>query len=159
MLLYRIADARHPIWDGTGAFIMGGRFNSPGRRVIYAALTYSGAMLEILAHANIGKIPATQAYVEASVPTNVAREQWTWEQLPSGWDSAGSKVAKAFGDAWIQEQRSAILLVPSVITRVDFNALVNPLHPDFSRITVSEARPVVWDRRLLRQGSMRVRGG
>ena len=53
---YRIADVRQPIFDGNGAALYGGRWNSPGRRVIYAAETYAGAMLEKLAQANVGRI-------------------------------------------------------------------------------------------------------
>ncbi|WP_244129506.1 RES domain-containing protein, partial [Burkholderia gladioli] len=37
MKLYRIADRRHPVWSGTGSMLVGGRFNSPGQPVIYAA--------------------------------------------------------------------------------------------------------------------------
>ena len=47
MRLYRIGDGRHPLWDGTGAALIGGRWNSPGRPLIYASLIYGGAMLEI----------------------------------------------------------------------------------------------------------------
>lgn len=150
MLLYRIADTRHPVWDGTGAFIMGGRFNSPGRMVIYAAQTYSCALLEVLAHANIGRLPASQAYVEASAPEGIAYEKWTADRLPAGWDSSDTKVARTFGDAWLDERRSAVLLIPSVIARLDFNALVNPFHPDFQQLTVSKPQPVIWDQRLFR---------
>jgi RES domain-containing protein len=32
---YRLADERYLIFDGGGAMLMGGRWNSPGRRVIY----------------------------------------------------------------------------------------------------------------------------
>lgn len=42
-----------PLWDGTGAALVGGRWNSPGRPVIYGSLSYSCAMLEMLAHASI----------------------------------------------------------------------------------------------------------
>jgi RES domain-containing protein len=53
MIAYRIIDARHPIFDPTGAMLHGGRWNSVGGRVIYAAETYAGALLEILAHSNL----------------------------------------------------------------------------------------------------------
>ena len=48
MQIFRIADSRHPVWSGTGAMLVGGRFNSPGRPVIYGALSFAGAMLEVL---------------------------------------------------------------------------------------------------------------
>lgn len=72
MKFYRIADTRHTIWSGTGAMLAGGRFNSPGRPVIYAALTFAGAMLEVLVHARIGIMPKTHAWVDAR--RNVPRD-------------------------------------------------------------------------------------
>ncbi|KVK73446.1 hypothetical protein WS90_31570 [Burkholderia cepacia] len=148
MKLYRIADTRHTIWSGTGAMLAGGRFNSPGRPVIYAALTFAGAMLEVLVHARIGKVPKTHGWVEAAVPDDVLAEHHTPETLPAGWDAAALQVARRFGDAWLTESRSALLVVPSVVARAEFNVLVNPMHPDAARIVVADPQPVVWDERL-----------
>jgi len=72
---YRIADRRHRIFDGAGAASFGGRWNSPGRRVIYAAETYAGAMLEILAHANIGRIPRSHSWIEILIGNGVKTEE------------------------------------------------------------------------------------
>jgi len=148
MKLFRIADTRHTIWSGTGAMLVGGRFNSPGRPVIYAALTFAGAMLEVLVHARIGKVPKTHAWVEATVPDDVPIERHTADTLPAGWGGAAQQPARQLGDAWLAESRTAILVVPSVVARAEFNVLVNPSHPDAARITVADPQPVVWDERL-----------
>lgn len=148
MQIYRIADGRHPIWDGSGAGLIGGRWNSPGKPVIYGSLSYSCAMLEILAHANTGRVPETHQYVIAEVPKDVSVEILLEDTLPQGWDSENTASARAFGDQWLNEARSAILIVPSVIARLDRNALVNPLHPDAKKLIVSEPKKVVWDKRL-----------
>ncbi|WP_046061098.1 RES family NAD+ phosphorylase [Methylotuvimicrobium alcaliphilum] len=148
MQIYRIADGRHPIWDGTGAAFIGGRWNSPGKPVIYGSLSYSCAMLEILAHANTGRIPETQQYVIVDVPGSVSVEIVDENQLPEGWDSENNVPARAFGDQWLNQARTAILIVPSVIARLDQNALVNPLHPDANNFIVSEPKKVIWDKRL-----------
>ncbi|MEA3120822.1 MAG: hypothetical protein QOH33_363 [Paraburkholderia sp.] len=148
MRIYRIADRRHPVWDGTGALLIGGRFNSPGRAVIYGATTFAGAMLELLVHARIGKVPRTHVVATAEVPDEVSIERADAASLPAGWDSPDSEVAQAFGDRWIVEQRTAVLLVPSVVAREEWNALVNPAHPLAPRIVVGEPRAVVWDERL-----------
>ena len=50
MTAWRITRTRHPPYDGTGAHDWGGRWNSRGRRVIYGADSFAGAILEILAH-------------------------------------------------------------------------------------------------------------
>lgn len=148
MRLFRIADKRRPLWDGSGAAQVGGRWNSPGRPVIYASLSYSCAMLEILAHAGIGRIPATHSHVIADVPDDVAIERRGVSSLPSDWDAEGSLSARVVGDRWLEEGRTAILIVPSVVARLEWNALVNPLHPDAVRLVVARPEPVIWDRRL-----------
>lgn len=148
MQLVRIADSRHPVWDGTGAALFGGRFNSPGRAVIYGALTCAGAMLEVLVHARIGKVPRHQIVVTAQVPDDVPVERAEPGMLPAGWDTADLGIARAYGDRWIGEARSAVLLVPSVVVRGEWNAMVNPVHPDAGRIVVGAPEAVVWDARL-----------
>ena len=148
MQLYRIADSRHPLWDGTGAAMVGGRWNSPGRPIIYASVSYACAMLEILVHANIGRIPATHAYVVAEVPDSVFIERHDAQSLPAGWDGDDPSVARRFGDQWLQEARSAVLVVPSVVATLECNALINPLHADARHLQVSPSQKVIWDQRL-----------
>jgi RES domain-containing protein len=150
MRLFRIADRRHPLWDGTGAALLGGRWNSPGTPVIYAATSHAGAMLEVLARSGIGRVPTTHALLIADVPDAVSIERVAASALPAGWDLPDSAVSRDFGDAWLEGRRSAVLLVPSVIAPHDWNAMVNPQHPETARIAVDHPVPVVWDRRLFR---------
>jgi RES domain-containing protein len=153
MQIWRIADQRHPIWDGTGAALMGGRWNSPGRPVIYGALSFAGAMLEVLVHSNTGRVPVTHRCIVVDVPGEVPVEQVPLAALPADWDARGSALARGLGDRWLDERRSAVLLVPSVVARLEWNALVNPFHPAAARLKPGEPQPVVWDRRLFERGS------
>lgn len=153
MQIYRIGDSRHPIWDGTGAAMVGGRWNSPGRPAIYGSLSFACAMLEILVHANIGRIPSTHCYVVAEVPGNVAIERHGAQSLPNGWDSDNSSIARRFGDQWLQEARSAVLVVPSVVAKLEWNAVINPLHPNANQLLVSATQKVIWDQRLFTRWS------
>ena len=146
--IFRIGDSRHPLWDGHGAALVGGRWNSPGRQAIYGTLSYACAMLETLAHANIGRVPATHCYVVADVPQRLIIERHDSNSLSIGWDSENLSIARLFGDRWLTEARSAVLLVPSVVARLEFNALVNPLHPDAARLIISKPEKVLWDKRL-----------
>jgi RES domain-containing protein len=145
---YRIADSRHPLFDGQGAMLFGGRWNSPGRRVIYAAETYAGAMLEVLAHANIGRLPKHHAWIEITIPEDVAIEEADPARI-AGWDAADLTASRAFGDAWYDERRSAVLIVPSMVTRVERNILIHQQHPDFARLSASAPAAVEWDKRLI----------
>ncbi|CAB3775089.1 RES family NAD+ phosphorylase [Paraburkholderia humisilvae] len=148
MQIFRIADRSHPVWNGTGAMLGGGRFNSPGRSVIYGAMSFGGAMLEILVHARIGKVPKTHVWVEAEVRDGVMAEQQTVDSLPDGLDASALQVARAFGDTWLTEARLAVFVVPSVVARQESNVLVNPVHPEAARLVVSPPLPVIWDERL-----------
>lgn len=153
MRIVQIADSRHPAWSGVGAMLVGGRFNSSGRPAIYGALNFACAMLEVLVHARIGKVPKHHVWVEVDVPEDASVEYATIDELPMGWDAPDAQVARRFGDRWIEEGRSAILVVPSVVARAECNAVVNPAHPDARRLEVSAPQPVVWDQRLFVGGS------
>lgn len=150
MRIFRIADGRHPVWDGGGAALVGGRWNSPGNPVIYASLSYACALLEVLVHANTGRLPKHHQWVCADVPDGMRVEQPSLQELPKGWDSDYLTQARNFGDQWLKDKRSAILLVPSIVSRLDLNALVNPLHPEANNLTISLPEPVIWDSRLFR---------
>ena len=148
---YRLADERYPIFDGGGAMLLGGRWNSPGCRVIYAALTFAGAMLEVLVHTNTGRVPTHHAYMEIFIPATVPVERLDGSTIPD-WDAPGYGVSRALGDAWYDSGRSAVLVVPSVVSQVDCNVLIHQEHPDFLQLQASEPRPVRWGRRLFRDG-------
>jgi RES domain-containing protein len=143
---FRIADKRHAIFDGSGAMLHGARWNSPGRRVIYAAETYAGALLEILVHAS-GSVPRSQVYIEIEIPAAVSIEEIKPNEVPR-WDARSFEASRAFGDRWYDERRTAVLLVPSVVAGVERNVLLNQEHRDFARIRAGQPLPVRWDARL-----------
>ena len=145
---WRVAKRRHPAFDGTGAMLYGGRWNSAGRRAIYAADTFAGAILEILAHASRPRtLPGLHHAVRIEYPADVC-ERLGAEALP-GWDTKGSPEALEYGDRWLEEGRSAVLIVPAVPSRpVGCLVIINPEHPDAGQLMVSEQFDVPWDDRL-----------
>jgi RES domain-containing protein len=145
---WRIADGRFDPLSPVGASLVGGRWNSPGLGVIYASHSFAGAMLECLAHAGIGRVPRTHVAVAIAIAAAVTVEPHDERSLPPGWDHSDLQVARAFGDAWIRERRTAVLIVPSVVARREGNVLINPQHPDFRKIAAGSPEPVVWDTRL-----------
>ncbi len=153
MVAFRIADRRHAIFDATGAMLKGARWNSPGKRVIYAAETYAGAVLEILVHANLASVPNTLASVTIDIPSDIEFESLSSTDLP-GWDAEDLLSSRTFGDRWLQERRTAVVFVPSVVLRGrEHNVLINPEHPDFARIQASAPEPISWDPRLFSRSS------
>jgi RES domain-containing protein len=151
VIAYRIADARHPIFDATGAMLHGGRWNSRGLRVIYAAETYAGALLEVLVHSNLSQPPRNHKVIRIIVPDKVVMETLSVTGLPD-WYAEDMHASRAFGDRWIGENRTAVLRVPSLITTGrENNLLFNPLHPQFGLIKAGKPEAVDWDERLFRR--------
>jgi RES domain-containing protein len=136
-----------PVFDGTGAELVGGRWNSAGRKVIYAGASFAIALLERLVQTGLGRIPAASRFVEIAIPEGLAVEEVDPGAL-AGWDDPDAEAARRFGDRWLTEGRTAILSVPSAVTRIDRNLVLNPAHPDFARVTAGHEREVAWDRRL-----------
>jgi RES domain-containing protein len=148
MRAYRIGDpsGRYPIYSGEGAARTEGRWHEKGQEVIYASEHYSTAMLEKLVHWN-GILPPNQHFVTIEIPSGISYEVVTKDSL-AGW--IHQDVARRFGSRWLADRRSAALLVPSIVARMERNILINPQHPDARLITAGLEEPVVWDGRLFR---------
>ena len=62
------------------------------------------------------------------------------------------EVTRAWGDRWLQEGRSALLLVRSVLVPESINMLINTRHPEAARIRRVAAFPYPLDARLVSRG-------
>ncbi len=145
---YRIGDPNgaYPIFDSTGARLFPGRWNSAASPVIYTSEHYSTAMLEKLAHGN-GRVPPHQHWIAITIPAGVSYEVFSTAHHP-GWDAADCMVAKTYGEAWQRSLRSLILIVPSILARIENNILINDRHPEGPRVTHGLHQPIWWDGRL-----------
>ena len=154
--LVRVCKARYPVFDGTGAALEGGRWNSPGAPVIYAALSYAGALLEILVHAGTDDLPGPHHGVVIDVPAGIAVQRLAPAAVP-GWDAPDERASRAAGDRWRASGQSAVLLVPSVVAAPhDWNAVIDRRHPDTVRLVISAPTPVAWDPRLFTRTRRRI---
>lgn len=144
MRVYRLGTRAFPVWDGTGAALVGGRWNPVGVPVIYAAGSLALAMLErLVQRSRLGQT----LLVEADVPDDIAIED-LMTSPPPHWRALGSPEAVAAGGEWAASRRTALLRVPSALVPREPNYLINPAHPDAARIVVGTAEPLVWDSRL-----------
>ena len=141
----RAADA----WDGEGAYRYGGRWNSRGTRVVYSSQSLSLALLEILVHLDQTRAAPKLVAFFADIPAACI------EDLSVGTQSNGLlsaplavKNPRRFGDAWIEEASSLALRVPSAVIPTEQNILINPGHPDFKRIRISQPEVFRFDDRL-----------
>lgn len=136
-------------FTGEGAWRNGGRWNSPGKHVVYVSEHQSTAALEIFVHTVPFLVPEIYKAFRLEWPDGVMEELPT-NKWPTDWRSpAPSLETIEIGDRWIRERRSAVLAVPSAISPDDRNFLLNPKHPGFKRIRVAPPIDYEFDPRLL----------
>ncbi len=133
-------------FNGEGARLYGGRWNSAGTSVVYASGTKALAALESLVHLNP---PVIFKYVAIPIEFDESLVEKA-TVLPTDWtDEPPPPSTKNIGDRWVKEARSAVLELPSVIIPGEPNFVLNPAHPDFRKITVGKPEFFSFDPRLL----------
>jgi RES domain-containing protein len=136
------------VFDGSGAFRWGGRWTSPGRYVIHAAESYALALLENMVHFNLAEMPPHLSAVPLRIPADVPREVLGAHDL-AGWDApAPYSASRQHGDRWYDERRTAVLVVPSVLSPFECNVLIHQEHPDARSTEVGDSVPTTLDQRL-----------
>ena len=136
-------------FDGEGARVNGGRWNSVGISVIYTARSVSLAILEMLVH---GAAPLVSNYslIPVSFDSTLLLDVDV-NSLPAGWHKyPAPAVTIAIGNKWFQSRRSVIFRVPSAVVASESNYLLNPKHPDFGAIVVGDPTDLPLDPRLTR---------
>jgi RES domain-containing protein len=142
----RSVHAANPL-SGEGAARSGSRWNLPGVRIGYTSSSRPLAVLEMLVHVTRESVPEDIILIPIDVPGALIAEL---ETPPKNWNALPySDPGRHAGDRWARDKKSAALLVPSVVLPAEKNLLINPLHPEFSKVKVHapEIHPI--DRRLL----------
>ncbi|HUF57643.1 MAG TPA: RES domain-containing protein [Thermohalobaculum sp.] len=145
---WRLVNPRYaPGIDGEGARRWGGRWNSPGRPVVYAASSLALAVLEYFVHVppamrRAGRFPELVA-VRLSVAAKGIGDADAEGILGGG----GDAICRARGDAWLRDGATPALRVPSVIVPQESNLLLNPHHPDLD-VRTEASEPFRFDPRL-----------
>jgi RES domain-containing protein len=139
VLAWRLCREPFATLDGEGARLYGGRWNSPGRPLVYAASTAALAVLEVRVHLDMPHHLLPDDYVLVTIDVDQLRVEDVG-MLPDD--------PQAFGDDWLRTQRTPILRVPSAIVPESPNLLLNPAHADAGRARIVARRPFAFDRRL-----------
>jgi RES domain-containing protein len=140
--------AKRP-FDGEGPYLFGGRWSSPGTRLVYTSEHLSLAMIEFFVHIEASDPPTDLVLVSADVPDSVSRSTISVRSLISTWrQSPAPPEFSLIGDQFVRSGRSAILIVPSVLAPSESNWLINPAHSEFARIQVNAPEPFHYDGRF-----------
>ncbi|MFN7941106.1 MAG: RES family NAD+ phosphorylase [Thermoanaerobaculia bacterium] len=155
--VWRIVKAAYArrAFDGEGARLYGGRWNSPGVRMVYTSDSLALAALELLTQLNEPSLLPSFVAIAAEIPDDAVRETKPGE-LPAHWRShPAPPELQALGDAWARSRASLALRVPSAIVPRQSNFLLNPEHPDLAKLKTRRPEPFDFDLRLLRRDRSR----
>jgi RES domain-containing protein len=146
---FRVVKRRHAkhAFNGEGARLAGGRWNSPGQRAVYLSSTLSLAAMEIFVHLGEDAARLEYIYFDVEIPASVSI--LTLTQRPKGWRSEPpANASMRIGDRWLKAGKSALLEVPSAVIPSEMNLLLNPLHPEAAKLSVGIARVFHFDPRM-----------
>ena len=149
--VWRISKLRYAAtaFSGEGTRRSSGRWNSKGKTIVYTSATLSLAALETFVHMEIEDAGNLFVSIQADIPDDVKIDEVDLTQLPEDWQTTPAPQSLAlFGDKWFTSGSTAVLRVPSAIIQFESNYLINPLHPDFSRIQIHAAQAFIFDRRM-----------
>jgi RES domain-containing protein len=134
-------------FSGLGARLAGGRWNHPGIAVVYVSNTLALAVLELFVHLDRRSRAALRL---VAIPVGIPDELVSGRpDLPRGWRAEPPPTStKDLGTAWLRSGGSCALRVPSAIVPVEDNLMLDPAHPDFSKIDIGSPEPFSLDPRL-----------
>lgn len=138
--------------SGKGADLSGGRWNRKGTPMVYTSDSRSLACMETVVHLSSGdSLPLNRFLVEVSIPIALWKSRIELDPADHvGWDAEPpGKVSMDWGTAWVQGKTTLLARVPSVIVPEENNILINPLHPDVSKIAAVKVRKWTYDQRLV----------
>lgn len=148
MRAWRIARAAHAAFDGEGARRFGSRWTSRGGAAVFASATLSLATLERFVHTDPDLEPEDLRAIPAEFDDALV-ESLSLDDLPREWRAYPAPPSlAAVGDRWLRDARTAILAVPSAVIPHERNFVLNPHHPDFTRVTIGRAESFSFDPRL-----------
>ena len=152
--LWRIS-ADTPLYEahdltGKGAEVSGGRWNRVGTPLVYTSTSRALACLETVVHLTDNPLPLNRYLVMVSVPADAWKNAVRLNPVRFvGWDAEPvGRASLEWGTKWAKSRRSLIARVPSILVPEEFNALINPAHPDAAKVTAVKVRKWLYDARI-----------
>lgn len=134
--------------NGEGARLHGGRWNMIGIPCIYTSETKALSILEYAANVPLEEMPFSISITVYTIPDNSWKE-FGLDELPKNWSQIPApRETKEWGNRHLQEAKFPALKLPSVIIHSEFNFILNPLHPDFKKVSVKEVHSFTFDTRI-----------
>lgn len=150
MTVFRLSSEKYKYdLSGKGAEHAGGRWNSKSVALVYTSETRALCVTEIAVHTPLGIVPKNYYLITIEIPESVEIKVIKPTSLPECWnDIPYGYQTQQIGNKFIQENKYAVLKVPSAVVAGDWNYLLNPDHCDFRLIKIKHAEKFEFDKRL-----------
>jgi RES domain-containing protein len=148
MIVYRISNSTYSDdISGTGAKIMGSRWNSKGTAVLYMSQHISLSVLEMLVNTHFKDYAIALDLLYIKLPDQQAIKTLEPSSLKNNWKE-DIDYTRFIGDEFVKQNQSLLLRVPSAVIHEEYNYLANPLHTDFKKIKIVKTKSFWPDERL-----------
>ena len=146
MIVYRCSLTR---WakdlSGLGSFLFGGRWNNPGTYMIYSAENNVLAALEVALRIPLEDITKDYVMIPIEIPDNTTIAE---PSLRKNW-YIDMEATRSIGEEFISQGQNLLMKVPSALISDSYNYLINPRHEDIRKTKALEAKPILFDSRLM----------
>lgn len=124
--------------SGKGAYLFGGRWNSPGVYALYTSTHRSLALLELLMHVPLNVIKENEYFIlTIKIP-----------EIQNLFSINTFENSMAVGDKLLNENQHLGFAVPSIIFEAEKNIILNPLHELSKKIKILNSEKLQLDPRL-----------
>jgi RES domain-containing protein len=131
--------------SGQGAFLYGGRWNSPGQHALYTSENNLLAALEVAVRVPLTKISKDFVMVPVRIPDSI---EIFSPSLKKNWNQYAA-YTQAQGDRFLKENQHLVMKVPSALMSGTFNYIINPKHESFRQVKALPSGSLVFDERLI----------
>ena len=148
MIAYRICNSLYEDdISGTGAKLVGGRWNSPGIPILYLSENISLSVLEMLVNNHFQDFAISLSLLTISLPEKQDIAEIKTGKLKEMWQEDFS-YTRFIGNEFVKTANSLIIKVPSAVISEEQNYLINPLHADFKKVKILKTKSFRTDKRL-----------
>lgn len=147
MLVYRII---HKIFSKElHASGLEGRWNSNGKKVIYAAGSIALAFLENMVRRQGVGFNSDFKIMIIEIPDDLKIQIIKAKDLDLGWRAFTDYFkCQPLGDEWFDKGEKPVLKVPSAVLPEEFNYVMNTTHKDFKKVRLIETTELIPDERI-----------
>ncbi|OEE63012.1 hypothetical protein A1OK_20735 [Enterovibrio norvegicus FF-454] len=150
MEVFRLSVKKFADLSGMGGMFGSGRWHHKGQPILYTAGSRSLSALERFVHESPVQMP-NLVMMTIYIPDDLAIQRASEQELPTGWDAVpDADVSRNYGTDWRRDGNTGVMQLPSAIIASEYNFLINPVHPDSTKIKVIDQRDFYYDSRLKR---------